>query len=689
MSGLTASWWNEEWLNDWEIPFGKWIEEAVNWLNVEAEWFFKAVKWPFENLLDLITNDIMLNIPWPIMLLIFVLIGFLSREVKVGVAAAAGIMLCGVLGPDYWRFTMQTIGIILVAVIICVIIGLPYGVLCARNDRVWGLTRPVLDGMQLIHPFTYLIPIIFFFSTGPVGGTIATMIFALPPMIRLTNLGIRQVPGDVVEAAKSYGASNLRVLTDVQLPLARPAIMTGINQTLLLSLSMVGIIAVIAGGGLGQLVLRGINTNDPALGATSGLALYLVGVVLDRLSQPDPNDNRALIQKMSAAMRGRVTVPPPPSGEPAEEPDQAMAAEPVRAPRPAVSARVRLGATVGLVGGALAIISMFLTWVDGAGRLSGFARLGGKAPEYADLDDRKLDGAFNGYDASGGSWFGVFVFVLGVAAVLASAMVLSGRRDRWLRWLTAPLGQVAAGVSIAGTVLVYLLTAAPKITVGTELTSVATEHGIGVWVAFVAGIILLVSGAVAHGVGLDARYAARKTGPVLLAAISVGLLVVASFSNWVNDERPGALTPEQEQLVAEERANPSAESASIIAQIIGQARGGPKHYTGFDDLGPKLGVGVMVIAILMALTAAAAWIVPRAIALADAVLIGLGMAALLSVGAWVIGFLRVADNGIYSGVAALPAVVAGAVVVSTVIGRMYQRYLDDREAADAAIPTSA
>ncbi|WP_420639469.1 ABC transporter permease [Candidatus Poriferisocius sp.] len=714
MTGLLAtSWYEEKWLNNWEIPFGKWVEEAINWLNVEAELFFAIIKWPFEHLLDLITNDVLLQIPWPFMLLLFIVVGTLTREFKVGVAAAAGILLSGVLGPDYWRFTMQTIGIILVSVIICVIVGLPYGVLCARSNRVWNLTRPVLDGMQLIHPFTYLIPIIFFFGTGPVGGTVATMVFALPPMIRLTYLGIRQVPEDVVEAARSYGASGLRVLTDVQLPLARPAIMTGINQTLLLSLSMVGIIAVIAGGGLGQLVLRGINTFDAALGASSGLALYLVGVAMDRLSQPDPKDNRALIRRMSAAMRGVYTVPPPLSGEATGEPVEPVVVESPGFKSPAIAARSLAGAALGIVGGLLVVSSMFFSWVDGAGRLSGFARLGGQAPEsFSDLDadqldelkslcrpearsagcwydDRLLDGSFNGYEASGGSWFGIFVFALGVAAVLASALVLAGSRDRWLRWLSAPLGQVVSGGAVVATVVLFLLTTPPKISItteaGPELVSVATNHGVGIWIALGGGLLLFFSGLLAHGMGFDRRYGNYRAGPALLSLVAIGLLVMAAFSNWINDERPGALTPQQEQMVAEERANPSAESASIVAQIIGQARGGPKHYSGFDELGPGFGRGMVVLSVIIGVVVLFMYLLPWAIALFDAMLLALGLAALLSVGAWVLGFLRVADNGIYTGFGALPALAGGALIVATVIGRMYQRYLDDREAADAAI----
>lgn len=120
-----TGWRNNEWLNNWEIPFGRWAEEGIFWLNEEAEVVFNIIKWPFENLLDLVTNDILLNIPWPFILLVFVALGLLVRDVKVGCGAAAGILLCGILGPDYWRLTMQTIGIILVAVIICVISACP------------------------------------------------------------------------------------------------------------------------------------------------------------------------------------------------------------------------------------------------------------------------------------------------------------------------------------------------------------------------------------------------------------------------------------------------------------------------------------------------------------------------------------------------------------------------------------
>ena len=663
---FNTGWRDEQWLNDWEIPFGYWVQESIDWLNVKAEAVFDIIKWPFENLLELVTYDILLNIPWPFMLLVFVIIGFLVRDVKIGLGAAAGIFVCGVLGADYWLLTMQTIGIISVAVIICVAIGLPYGVLCARSDRVWNLTRPILDGMQLVHAFTYLIAIIFFFGTGPVGGTISTMIFALPPMIRLTNLGIRQVPGDVVEAARAYGASNFRVLMDVQLPLARPAIMTGVNQVLLLSLSFVGIIAVIAGGGLGQEIFRGIQSSNSAVGAAAGLALYLVGVVLDRLSQPQPSDNRALVRKMGAALRGDYQIPPSAaiSDSASEEPKGALAQpSPTRSVMPK---GVWLAGIIGLVGGALAIFSVFLTWTTGAGRVSGYAR----------SDDLDIDGVFNGYDASGGSWFGLFVILIGVALIFVSLLILRGNRVSFTQWLSAPMGVIFAGTSITGMMVVYLLIA-PHDLAG------PTEHGVGVFLALISGLALIVGGVIVYGMQ---RYPARRIAfsPILvgLTIAAVGFLVVGSVANWVSDSRPGALTPEQQLQIEAERANPTDAGTAILNRSL--SRGEPIRYAGFNDSGPNLSLGMVLAAAAVAVAALIVFSVPRVAPVFEALLFGAGTAVLLSISAWAISFLRVADNGLQTGAAGLPSLAGGTLAVVVAISRMRQRSLDEREVADAA-----
>ena len=162
---------------------------------------------------------------------------------------------------------------------------MPLGILASRSDRFAALLRPILDGMQTIHPFVYLVPIVMFFGIGKVPGTMATMVYAIPPIVRLTNLGIRQVSREVVEASISFGATDRQTLFEIQLPLAMPTIMAGLNQTLMMALAMVVIVAMIAGGGLGSEIIRGVNRLEVGRAVRSGLAVLILAVVLDRLSQ--------------------------------------------------------------------------------------------------------------------------------------------------------------------------------------------------------------------------------------------------------------------------------------------------------------------------------------------------------------------------------------------------------------------
>jgi glycine betaine/proline transport system permease protein len=171
------------------------------------------------------------------------------------------------------------------SVVVCLIIGLPLGILAARSDRFQGALRPVLDVMQTTPAFVYLVPVVMLFSIGTVAGVIATIIFALPPLIRLTDLGIRQVPDDVIEAAEAFGSSEREVLVKVRLPLALPTIMAGVNQTIMLSLSMVVIAALIGAGGLGRPVVEGLNALRVGQAGIGGLAIVLLAIVLDRLTQ--------------------------------------------------------------------------------------------------------------------------------------------------------------------------------------------------------------------------------------------------------------------------------------------------------------------------------------------------------------------------------------------------------------------
>lgn len=266
-------------LGEW---LGNGIEDGVDWLNDNATPFFDAISWPIRVMLENM-EWLLLWIPWPIMVLAAAVIGWFRGSWQLALLSGAGLMLCGYL--DYWPETMETLAMILTAVAFSVIMGIPLGILAASNDNFESIIRPVLDAMQTIHPFVYLIPIVILFGIGSVPGTIATIIFALPPMVRLTNLGIRQVPSDVVEAGRSFGSDYWQLLREVQIPLALPTIMAGLNQTLMLGFSMVVIVSLIAGGGLGGEILRGVGRVDLAIAVTSGLAVLILAIVLDRISQ--------------------------------------------------------------------------------------------------------------------------------------------------------------------------------------------------------------------------------------------------------------------------------------------------------------------------------------------------------------------------------------------------------------------
>jgi glycine betaine/proline transport system permease protein len=206
---------------------------------------------------------------------------FAGRSVAIGTV----LSLLVVVGLGIWPEAMVTLSLVLTSLAFCLVIGLPLGILLASNDRAQRVTRPILDAMQTTPAFVYLVPVVMLFGIGNVPGVIVTIIFALPPLVRLTNLGIRQVRPDLIEAARAYGASPAQMLLKVQLPLALPSIMAGVNQTLMLSLSMVVIASMIAVGGLGQMVLRGIGRLDMGLATVGGLGIVLLAISLDRITQ--------------------------------------------------------------------------------------------------------------------------------------------------------------------------------------------------------------------------------------------------------------------------------------------------------------------------------------------------------------------------------------------------------------------
>lgn len=264
------------------IPFDKWTNDGIDWLVTNFRDIFLAAKAPIDIVLTSIQDFLLYLSPY-VVIIFFVLMALQFSTKKMAVGTFISFLIIGFIGA--WEESMITLALVITAVLFSIIIGLPLGIWTAKSDRADKIIRPILDAMQTTPAFVYLIPIVMLFGIGNVPGVIVTIIFALPPLIRLTNLGIRQVPEDLIEASRSFGASSRQMLWRVQIPVAMPTIMAGINQTLMLALSMVVIASMIAVGGLGQMVLRGIGRLDIGLAAVGGLGIVLLAVILDRLTQ--------------------------------------------------------------------------------------------------------------------------------------------------------------------------------------------------------------------------------------------------------------------------------------------------------------------------------------------------------------------------------------------------------------------
>jgi glycine betaine/proline transport system permease protein len=264
------------------IPLDSWISAFIDWLVEGYRWFFQMLKWPVELTLTGIEHGLTALPP----LLVIIVLGVIAWRVsgvKLGIFTVATMIFIGLLG--LWQDTMVTLAMVLCSVVFCTIVGIPLGIGAGRSDRFETALRPLLDAMQTTPAFVYLVPIVMLFSIGNVAGVLATIVFALPPIIRLTSLGIRQVHPELVEAALAFGATNWQVLVKVQIPLALPTIMAGLNQTIMMALSMVVIAALIGAGGLGAPVVLGLNTLDIGLATIGGLAIVLIAIVLDRITQ--------------------------------------------------------------------------------------------------------------------------------------------------------------------------------------------------------------------------------------------------------------------------------------------------------------------------------------------------------------------------------------------------------------------
>ena len=264
------------------IPFEDWVESALDWVVANFRPVFQAVRFPVDGVLSGVESTL-LGVPAIIMLVLIGLFAWQASGWKLGFGAVVSLILVGLVGA--WDEAMTTLALVITAVFFCGVIGLPTGIWLARSDRAARIVRPILDTMQTTPAFVYLVPIVMLFGIGNVPGVVVTIIFALPPLIRLTSLGIRQVPVDLIEAARSFGASKRQLLYKVQLPVAMPTIMAGVNQTLMLALSMVVIASMIAVGGLGQMVLRGIGRLDMGLATVGGFGIVVLAIIIDRMTQ--------------------------------------------------------------------------------------------------------------------------------------------------------------------------------------------------------------------------------------------------------------------------------------------------------------------------------------------------------------------------------------------------------------------
>lgn len=265
-----------------KLPLGSWMNVLVDWLIENFAMVFDTIK----NIISLVLNNFekfLVWLPWWAVLLLIILFSWWLAGLRVAIFSGAGMYFILILG--LWELCMATLALMATAVIIANIIGIPLGILSARSDRVENILRPILDAMQTMPAFVYLIPALMFFGIGRVPGVMACVIYGIPPAVRLTNLGIRQVSAELVEAAHAFGSTKSQLLFKVQLPLALPSIMAGVNQTIMLSLGMVTLAAMIAAGGLGREVLLALGQIDIGRGFVAGISIVILAMVLDRITQ--------------------------------------------------------------------------------------------------------------------------------------------------------------------------------------------------------------------------------------------------------------------------------------------------------------------------------------------------------------------------------------------------------------------
>lgn len=265
------------------LPLDKWIQSAVReWLVPVMRPTFRAMQWPVAKVMDGL-EAVLLGVPFIVLVALAAWVAWRAKGFWLSAFTIVSLLLLDWLG--LWAATMITFAMILTAVAFCLVIGIPLGILSARSNMWERSLRPLLDIMQTIPSFVYLVPIVMLFGVGMVPAVIATIIFALPPLVRLTNLGIRQVNRELIEAGQAFGSTPRQILWEIQFPLALRTIMTGVNQTLMLALSMAVIGALIGAGGLGLTVYTGLGRLDVGYATIGGLGIVLMAIILDRITE--------------------------------------------------------------------------------------------------------------------------------------------------------------------------------------------------------------------------------------------------------------------------------------------------------------------------------------------------------------------------------------------------------------------
>lgn len=268
-----------------EIPVAEAVADLTDWITKVFAFIFDPIKEYFGNLMGLISEDILMNLPPFVFIIIVALIAFFVSGKRLGLAAFSIVGLWFIYNQGYWNELMSTVTLVIVASLLSVIIGVPIGILMSKSKTFEAIMTPILDFMQTMPAFVYLIPAVAFFGIGMVPGVFASLIFATPPTVRFTNLGIRQVSQELVEAADAFGSTGSQKLFKVELPMAKSTIMAGINQTVMLSLSMVVIASMIGAPGLGREVLSALQRSQIGPGFVSGVAIVILAIIVDRVTQ--------------------------------------------------------------------------------------------------------------------------------------------------------------------------------------------------------------------------------------------------------------------------------------------------------------------------------------------------------------------------------------------------------------------